>query len=200
MTTSVYALASSDTQANTLVRAFKSAGFRYDDISVIFPHKTSTRDFAQEENTRAPEGALAGGATGSVVGGALGWMASIGLLAVPGVGPFIAAGPILAALSGAAVGAAFGGLAGLFIGMGMTEHEAKRYEGKVREGRILVSIQADDSDGASRAKQIFKDGGAEDISSSGEATSADTKSPAGDQSPQAGTAEARAEYRSPVVL
>ena len=198
MSTSVYALATSDTQANTIVQSFKNAGFRYDDISVLFPDKASTRDFAHEKNTKAPEGAVAGGATGGVVGGALGWMAGIGLLAIPGVGPFIAAGPILAALSGAAVGAAVGGLTGSLIGMGMPEYEAKRYEGKIREGRILISVHADNGEWASRAKKLFKDAGAEDIGASSEA-SADIKAPAGNLPKNRESAEAPGEYHSPNV-
>jgi hypothetical protein len=196
MPTSVYALASSDTQANNIVQAFKNAGFRFDDISVLFPDTTSSRDFAHEKNTKAPEGAVTGGATGGVVGGALGWMAGIGMLAIPGVGPFIAAGPILAALSGAAVGAAVGGITGSLIGLGIPEYEAKRYEGKIREGRILISVHADNGDWASRAKRIFKDFGAEDISSSGEASAA-TESPVGNP-PRSKTksAEARGDERT----
>jgi len=178
MATSVYGLVSSDEQASTLAQSLKNSGFRVDDISVLFPDKSSTRDFAYEKNTKAPEGAAAGGATGGVVGGTLGWLAGIGMLAIPGVGPFIAAGPIMAALSGAAIGAAVGGLTGVLIGLGLTEYEAKRYEGKIREGRILVSVHADNSEWATKAKDLFKAAGADDISSSGEAR-ADTKSPVG---------------------
>lgn len=170
MSTSIYALASSDVQANTIITALKGAGFRGDDISVLFPDKSSTRDFAHEKNTKAPEGAVAGGVSGGVVGGALGWMVGIGLLAIPGVGPFIAAGPIMALLGGAAIGAAAGGLTGALIGMGMPELEAKRYEGKIREGRILISVHADNSDWTAKAKQVLKDAGADDISSASQAT------------------------------
>lgn len=173
MSTSIYALANNDTQANTIVKALQNAGFSGDDISVLFPDKSSTRDFAHEKNTKAPEGAVAGGVSGGVLGGALGWMAGIGMLAIPGVGPFIAAGPIMALLGGAAVGAAAGGLTGSLIGMGMPEFEAKRYEGKIREGRILISVHADNSDWSSKAKQVLKDAGAEDISSASEATAKD---------------------------
>jgi hypothetical protein len=173
MSTSIYALAKTDVQADTIVKALQSAGFRGDDISVLFPDKSSTRDFAHEKHTKAPEGAVAGGVSGGVVGGALGWMAGIGLLAIPGVGPFIAAGPIMALLGGAAIGAAAGGLTGSLIGMGMPEFEAKRYEGKIREGRILISVHADNSDWTTKAKQVLKDAGAEDISSANEATAKD---------------------------
>lgn len=169
MSTSVYALAKDDVQANAIVTALQREGFRGDDISVLFPDRTSTRDFAHEKSTKAPEGAAAGGATGAVLGGALGWMAGIGLLAIPGVGPFIAAGPILASLSGAAIGGVAGGITGSLIGLGIPEYEAKRYEGKIKEGRILVSVHADDGDWTSKAKKILKDAGAEDIGSSSEA-------------------------------
>jgi hypothetical protein len=162
----------------------KAQGFRLDDISVLFPDRESSRDFAHEKNTKAPEGAATGGATGGVVGGALGWMAGIGLLAIPGVGPFVAAGPIMAALGGAAVGATVGGIAGGLIGMGMPEYEAKRYEGKIKEGGVLISVHADNNDWEERAKKILKDADAKDISSSSEA-SADTKSPIGDKKSKA---------------
>jgi len=180
MSTSVYCLANSDVHANAIVNVLKREGFRVDDISVLFPDLASTRDFAHEKHTKAPEGAATGGATGGVLGGALGWMAGIGLLAIPGIGPFIAAGPILAGLSGAAIGAAVGGLTGGLIGMGMPEYEAKRYEGKIREGRVLISVHADNSEWASKVKTIFKDAQAEDIGSSGEA-SAPIKSHVGEK-------------------
>lgn len=180
MSSSVFGLATSDVHANTIIESLKREGFRVDDISVLFPDRSSTRDFAHEKHTKAPEGAATGGATGGVLGGALGWLAGIGSLAIPGVGPFIAAGPIMAALGGAAVGAAVGGLTGGLIGMGIPEFEAKRYEGKIREGRVLISVHADDSQWVSRAKKVLKDSGAEDVSSSGEAGAA-TKSPVGNK-------------------
>src|SRR6202011_1473118 len=132
--------------------------------------KKGTRDFAHEQHTKAPEGVATGAAGGAVLGGALGWIVGIGALAIPGLGPFIAAGPIMAALAGAAGGAAAGGLTGGLIGMGMPEYEAKRYEGKVKDGNILLSVHTDDSEERDRAKQIFEDGGAEDISYTGEAS------------------------------
>jgi hypothetical protein len=166
---SVFCIAKSDLQAESIVMDLKSAGFANNDISVLFPDKTGTRDFAHEQHTKAPEGAAAGAGTGGVIGGALGWLAGIGALAIPGLGPFIAAGPIMAALSGAAVGAGVGGLTGALVGAGIPEYEAKRYEGKIRSGNILISVHADDADQRKRAKAIFERAGAEDISDTGEA-------------------------------
>src|SRR6202023_49398 len=123
---------------------------------VLFPDKTGTRDFAHEQHTKAPEGAVTGAGSGALLGGALGWMVGIGALAIPGLGPFIAAGPIMAALAGAAGGAAAGGLAGALIGMGIPEYEAKRYEGKVKAGNILISIHTEDSEERDRAKEILE--------------------------------------------
>jgi len=166
---SVICIANSETQAITIVDRLKAAGFSNNDISVLFPDKTGTKDFAHEQHTKAPEGATTGGITGGVLGGALGWLAGIGALAIPGVGPFIAAGPIMAALGGAAVGGTVGGIAGALIGLGIPEYEAKRYEGKIREGNILISVHSDDADETREAKEIFKQAGAKDISSTGEA-------------------------------
>lgn len=166
---SVFCIAKSDLQAESIVMDLKSAGFANNDISVLFPDKTGTRDFAHEQNTKAPEGAAAGAGTGGVIGGALGWLAGIGALAIPGLGPFIAAGPIMAALSGAAVGAGVGGLTGALVGAGIPEYEAKRYEGKIRSGNILISVHADNGEQRRRAKDIFERAGAEDISDTGEA-------------------------------
>ena len=128
------------------VDALRAAGFRNTDISVLFPENAGTKDFAHEKGTKAPEGATAGAGTGAVVGGAPGWLAGIGALAIPGVGPFIAAGPLMAALAGAGVGGAVGGIAGTLIGMGIPEYEAKRYEGRVKSGGILLSVHSDSSD------------------------------------------------------
>jgi len=137
---------------------------------VLFPDKGTSRDFAHEKNTKAPEGAATGTGTGGVVGGALGWLIGIGALAIPGVGPFIAAGPIMAALSGAAIGAAAGGIAGGLIGLGIPELEAKRYEGRVKEGNILLSVHTENSEEITRAKDIFTQAGAQDICTTGEAS------------------------------
>src|ERR1700722_16106045 len=151
------------------VSALQTAGFRNTDISVLFPENVGTKDFAHEKGTKAPEGATAGAGTGAIIGGGLGWLAGIGALAIPGVGPFIAAGPIVAALAGLGVGGAVGGIAGALIGMGIPEYEAKRYEGRVKSGGILLSVHCDSSDWATKAKEILKQTGAEDVSSSAEA-------------------------------
>src|SRR5204862_728525 len=156
-------------QAEQAVDALRSAGFRNSDVSALLPDNVGTKDFAHEKNTKAPEGTTTGATSGAVLGGALGWLAGIGALAIPGLGPFIAAGPIMAALSGAAVGAATGGIVGALVGMGIPEYEAKRYEGKVREGKILLSVHSENSDETKTAKEILKNAGAEDIATSGEA-------------------------------
>lgn len=151
------------------VDALKDAGFRNTDISVLFPENAGTKDFAHEKGTKAPEGAATGASTGAVVGGGLGWLAGIGALAIPGLGPFIAAGPIMAALAGVGVGGVVGGITGALIGMGIPEYEAKRYEGRVKEGGILLSVHSDSSEWTKRAKEILERTGAQDISSTGEA-------------------------------
>src|SRR4030081_149925 len=156
------------------VDGLKAAGFSNRDISVLFPQSAGSKDFAHEKGTKAPEGATAGAGTGVVLGGAMGWLLGVGALAIPGLGPFIAAGPIMAALAGAGVGGAVGGITGALIGMGIPEYEAKRYEGRVKEGGILLSVPSDNSDWTKRAKKILEETGAQDISSTGEA-SADTK-------------------------
>ncbi len=169
MSKAIFCIAKSEDQAHRIVDRLKAAQFSDNDISVLFPDKSTTKNFAHEKNTKAPEGAVTGAGTGAVAGAALGWLAGIGMLAIPGVGPFIAAGPILAALSGAAVGGTVGGITGALIGMGIPEFEAKRYEGRVKDGNILISVHSDSSEQTSRAKEIFQDAGAEDISSAGEA-------------------------------
>lgn len=176
MPTSVFCLASTDVQASQIVESLKMAGFRLNDISILFPDKRGSRDFALKEGAKASEGAAAGVATGGVVGGALGWIIGIGAMAIPGVGPFIAAGPVMAALSGVAIGAAIGGLSGTLIGLGLPEYEAKRYEGMIREGRILISVNADNGIWAGKARKIFEGAGSEDIGPSSEYTTA-AKSP-----------------------
>ena len=151
------------------VDALKAAGFRNTDISVLFPENVGTKDFAHKKETKAPEGTAAGATTGAVIGGGLGWLAGIGALAIPGLGPFIAAGPIMAALAGVGVGGAVGGITGALIGMGIPEYEAKRYEGRVKDGGILLSVHCDSSDWEKKGKEILRQTGAEDVSSTSEA-------------------------------
>jgi len=151
------------------VEALKHAGFSNTDISVLFPENTGTKDFAHEKHTKAPEGAVAGASSGAIIGGALGWLAGIGALAIPGIGPFVAAGPIVAMLSGIGVGGTVGGFTGALIGVGIPEYEAKRYEGRIRSGGILLSVHCDNLDWVKRAKEVLDHTGASDISTSGEA-------------------------------
>jgi hypothetical protein len=164
----VFCIARSEEQAVQIVEEARDLGFSADDISVLFPDKESTREFAHTKQTKAPEGAATGAVTGGVLGGVAGWLVGIGTLAIPGLGPFVAAGPIMAALSGATVGAAAGGLTGALVGMGIPEYEAKRYEGKVRGGNILISVHTDDGEQVKRAKEVFRRAGADDIATSGE--------------------------------
>src|SRR5271168_1431760 len=157
-------VASADNATDSLVRS----GFAATDISALLPENLGTKQIGTEKATKAPEGATAGAGTGAVLGGALGLLAGIGALAIPGVGPFIAAGPIMASLAGLGVGGAVGGLIGALVGMGIPEYEAKRYEGRIKDGGVLLSVHCDTSDDVARAKDLLKRTGAEDISSSGE--------------------------------
>ena len=167
---SVFCIATARSQADEIVDQLKFANFSNSDISALFADKDTGHDFAHEKNTKAPEGAVTGAGTGGVIGGALGWIAGIGALAIPGVGPFIAAGPIVAALSGAAIGAAVGGIAGGLIGLGIPELEARRYEGKIKAGNILISVHTENAKEIARAKDIFIQAGAQDICATGEAS------------------------------
>jgi len=176
--TAVFGICDDVAQLEGVVQGLKEAGFRGDDISVLFPDKQGTRDFAHEKHTKAPEGATAGAGAGLVLGGTLGWLVGIGALAIPGLGPFIAAGPIMAALAGAGVGGTVGGLTGALVGMGIPEYEAKRYEGMVKDGGILLSVHSDSADWTSKGKKILETYKVRGISSAGEAT-ADQKSPVG---------------------
>jgi hypothetical protein len=168
MSHAVFCIAPTHAVANDIVSRLKNAGFSDNDISVLLPDKSGTRDFAHEKNTKAPEGTAIGAGAGGVVGGTLGLLAGIGLLAIPGVGPFIAAGPIMAALSGIAIGAAAGGITGALVGMGIPEIEAKRYEGKVKDGNILISAHSENAEQTKKAKDIFELAGATDVGTSGE--------------------------------
>src|SRR5713101_6597534 len=176
--TAVFGIYTDRSRVDRAVEALKEAGFSNNDVSALFPENKGTKDFAHEKSTKAPEGATTGAGTGALLGGGLGWLAGIGALAIPGLGPFIAAGPIMAALAGAGVGGAVGGLTGALIGMGIPEYEAKRYEGRVKDGGILLSVHSDDSQWTKRAKEILEHTGAQDVSSTGEAASEkDDKTP-----------------------
>jgi hypothetical protein len=168
--TSVFGIYTDTTSVERAVEDLKAAGFSNNDVSVLFPDKQGTREFAHEKNTKAPEGATTGAGTGALLGGGLGWLAGIGALAIPGLGPFIAAGPIMAALAGAGVGGAVGGVTGALVGMGIPEYEAKRYEGRVKDGGMLLSVHSDTSEEIKRAKEILERTGAQDVSSTGEAS------------------------------
>jgi len=150
------------------VDALRAVEFRNTDVSVLFPENEGTKDFAVEKQTKAPEGTATGATSGAVIGGGLGWLAGIVALAIPGIGPLIAAGPIVAALAGAGAGGVVGGIAGALVGMGIQEYEAKRYEGRIKEGGILLSVHCDDSKWTKRAKEILEQTGADDVSSTGE--------------------------------
>ena len=167
----VFGLFKTASLAAMTVDRLTAAGFTHDDISVLLPDTMSTKEFAHEKNTKAPEGAATGGTAGGAIGGTLGLLAGIGALAIPGVGPFIAAGPIMAALAGIGVGGAVGGFIGALVGMGIPEYEARRYEGRIKEGGILLSAHCGESEQIARAKDILKQTGAEDISSADEASS-----------------------------
>ena len=168
--TAVFGIFKTVSQAEQTVTHLVTAGFRNDDISVLMPDIRSSREFATEKNTKAPEGTAAGVTAGGLVGGTLGLLAGVGALAIPGVGPLIAAGPIMAALAGLGVGGAVGGMLGALVGMGVPEFEAKRYEGRIKEGGILLSVHCSTSELITRAKQVLTSDGAEDISSTSEAS------------------------------
>ena len=172
--TAVFGIYKTASNAEMAVDRLLAAGFTNDAISVLLPDAKSSRDFAHEKNTKAPEGTATGVTAGGAIGGTLGLLAGIGALAIPGFGPFIAAGPIMAGLAGLGVGGAVGGLIGALVGMGIPEYEAKRYEGRIKEGGVLLSAHCATSDQVTRAKDVLKQTGAEDISSTGEA-SADVK-------------------------
>jgi len=166
--TSVFGILKTLSQLKEIVADLRTAGFRHDDISVLFADKSGTRNLSLEKHTKASEGAAAGAGTGAILGGTLGWLVGVGALAIPGLGPFIAAGPIMAALAGAGAGGAVLGLTGAMVGLGTPEFEAKRYEGMVTSGGILVSVHADSSEWAKRAEEILEHGNAADVSRAGE--------------------------------
>ena len=172
MSNSVFCIATTHGQAEAIVRNLQSQGFADSEISVLLPDTAGTHDVGHVKNTKAPEGTATGAATGGVAGGVLGLLAGIGALAIPGVGPFIAAGPIMAALSGAAAGATLGGLSGALIGMGIPERDAKEYEGRIKRGNILMSVHTEDHVQRRRVEDIFRQAGADSISSGGAAAAA----------------------------
>src|SRR5690242_11697160 len=173
--TTVIGIVETQIQAENIVSTLQNSGVAPADISVLLPDKRGTKDFAHEHNTKAPEGAVAGVAGGGLVGGTIGLLAGIGALAIPGLGPFIAAGPLMAALSGAAAGATLGGVTGALIGLGIPEIEAKRYEGKLRGGNILMAVHVEDSDARKRVEEILKRGDAHDVTTTSEASVPKTK-------------------------
>lgn len=166
--TAAFAIFPSRTVAEEALNQLTAAGFSTQDVSVLMADKSGTRDFATEKNTKAPEGTTTGAGVGGTVGGTLGLLAGIGALAIPGVGPLIAAGPLMATLAGVGVGGALGGVVGALVGMGIPEYEAKRYEHSVSEGGILVSVHCDSSEEVSRAKDVLKRAGGQDVASAGE--------------------------------
>lgn len=165
----VYGIYSSHADVERGVKLLQEKNFRREDISVLMPEPESTHEFAHKNTTKAPEGTVVGGASGAIVGATLGWLAGTGLVAIPGVGPLIAAGPIMAIFAGVGAGSIVGGLVGCLVGMGLPEYEAKRYAGRIKDGGILISVHADDEDWRERAWDVLEDTGAEDIAISSEA-------------------------------
>ncbi len=163
MSHAVLGLAKSYDQTVRVVDDLKILGFSKDEISLLYPDKGGIRDLGHENSTKAPEGIALGAGTGGLIGGALGWLAGIGVITIPGIGPFIAAGPILAALSGIALGSTFGGVTGGLIGLGIPEYEAKIYSGKLVGDNVLIAVTTDDKDMIDRAEKILKENGATDI-------------------------------------
>lgn len=159
MTSSVYGTADTEDVARHIVEDLKARGIVPEHISALFPDKGGSQQFSEEQHTKMPEGA----STGAGVGGVLGWLVGVGSLAIPGLGPFVAAGPVMAALSGAAAGAAVGGLTGALIGLGIPEHEVKHFEKQLGQGSILLSVRADDAAEADQIRQIFERDGAHDV-------------------------------------
>jgi hypothetical protein len=168
MKKAVIGIVESHVQAEDIVERLQASGFGTNDISVLFPDNKGTKAFAHEQHTKAPEGAATGAGAGGLLGGTLGVLAGIGALAIPGLGPFIAAGPIMAGLSGIAAGAAVGGLTGALVGMGIPEFEAKMYETRLKAGNILISVHTEDGEDRKRAADIFKQAGIKGVSTQAE--------------------------------
>lgn len=170
MAQAIFCTVKTSIEAAAVVDLLKVAAFSARDISVLIPDHQGSKDFAVDNETKSPEGATIGAGTGAILGGGLGWLLGIGALAIPGVGPFIAAGPIMAALAGTAIGGAVGGVSGGLIGLGIPEYEAKKFEGKLKGGRCLISVHSESSEETEKARKIFEHAGAEDISTSHEAS------------------------------
>jgi len=170
MKSAVFAIVSNPVQAEAVVDELRLAGFSNNDVSVLFPDMEGTREFAHAKSTKAPEGAVIGASAGGVIGGVAGWLLGLGTLAIPGVGPIVAAGPIFAALSGVAVGGAAGGLSGALAGLGFPEYEAKLFAGKLQDGNILIAAHAENSHETRVARQIFERANAHDIGVTSEAS------------------------------
>ncbi|MDQ5965230.1 MAG: hypothetical protein QG625_1385 [Cyanobacteriota bacterium erpe_2018_sw_39hr_WHONDRS-SW48-000098_B_bin.30] len=168
MKQAVICIVPTEVEADRIVDQLRASGFPDSSVSILMPDRMANKDLGHEKHSKAPEGAAAGAGTGMVLGGALGWLAGIGSLAIPGIGPFVAAGPIMAMLGGAALGGAAGGATGGLIGLGLPEYEAKQYEGRLRDGNILLSVHTENMEEAKQAEQIFKNGGAKDIHRTGE--------------------------------
>jgi hypothetical protein len=166
--TAVFGIYPSQADAENAVNGLKLAGFRNTDISILVPENEGSKDLGMEKNSKAPEGTAAGAGSGAVIGGIVGWLVGAGALVIPGLGPFVAAGPIMGLLSGLGVGGALGGVTGALVGLGIPEYEAKRYEGRVRKGGILLSVHCDDSEWVKTAKTILDQTGAEDVSATTE--------------------------------
>jgi hypothetical protein len=175
MAKAVVCTVKSRAQAELVVDRLKRGGFLATSISVLLADAEGTKEFAVDNKTKSPEGAATGAGAGAVIGGGLGWLAGIGALAIPGVGPLIAAGPIMAALTGAAVGGTIGGVTGALIGLGIPEYEAKRFEGEIKGGRVLIAVHSENSDETKRAKEIFEASAAQDISTVGEKSVASSR-------------------------
>jgi hypothetical protein len=168
---SVFGIYSTRAGVEKAIGILKDSGFSHSDVSVLLPENLGGKELATDKATKAPEGATAGASSGVVIGGTLGWLVGIGALAIPGLGPFIAAGPIMAALAGAGLGGAVCGVTGALVGLGIPEYEAKQYEGRLQKGGILVSVHCDTSDEIKRSKEILERTGGEDISSASESSS-----------------------------
>jgi len=166
--TAVFGIYPSRLEVEEAVEHLRRAGFRGTDISVLFQDNQGTKDFAHEKNTKAPEGSATGAIAGGIAGGVLGWLTGIGALVIPGLGAFIAAGPIVAALAGVGAVGALGGIIGALVGMGIPEYEARRFEGRIRDGGVLLSVHCDNADWVRRAKEVMRHAGGQDIGTEGE--------------------------------